>query len=116
MAESDQAQPGMPSARERWPDPTSRIRWPAAVHACGDGRQGSATRAFTLQCARYHEAPPGAPMSGQASPLKDLYPVVDRVRQGAHVASKAEYLKLYERSVKDPAGFWGEQAKAFLTW
>jgi acetyl-CoA synthetase len=51
-----------------------------------------------------------------ASQLKDLYPVVERVRQGAHVASRAEYLKLYERSVKDPTGFWAEQAKTFLSW
>ncbi|MBA3707900.1 MAG: acetate--CoA ligase [Planctomycetes bacterium] len=51
-----------------------------------------------------------------ASQLKDIYPVIDRVRSGAHIASPSEYQKLYDRSVADPAGFWGEMAKQFLSW
>ena len=33
----------------------------------------------------------------------------------AHIKSLAEYEKLYERSIKDPDGFWGEQAQN-LEW
>ncbi len=48
--------------------------------------------------------------------LKPLYPVIDRVRAGSHIPSRAAYEALYERSVRDPDGFWREQAYAFLTW
>ncbi|MBA2479467.1 MAG: acetyl-coenzyme A synthetase, partial [Planctomycetes bacterium] len=51
-----------------------------------------------------------------ASQLKDLYPVVDRVRAGAHIASQADYQTMYDRSVQDPVGFWGDMAKRFLDW
>ena len=34
----------------------------------------------------------------------------------AHVKSFEEYQKLYERSIKDPEGFWGEVAKATIDW
>ncbi len=33
----------------------------------------------------------------------------------AHIDEK-KYREMYASSVKDPDGFWGEQAKAFLTW
>jgi acetyl-CoA synthetase len=56
-------------------------------------------------------------MSGAASPeLKPMYQVQERVRSGAHIKSFGEYQKLYERSLKDPEGFWGDMAKTFLTW
>jgi acetyl-CoA synthetase len=56
-------------------------------------------------------------MAGAAPvPLKDIYPVIDRVRQGAHVASTSDYQKLYDRSVKDPEGFWADMAKTTLAW
>ena len=31
--------------------------------------------------------------------------------QKAHIKSLQEYQKLHERSIKDPEGFWGEQAQ-----
>ena len=34
----------------------------------------------------------------------------------AHVGSDADYLKLWKKSIKDPDGFWGAQAKSLLTW
>ncbi len=55
-------------------------------------------------------------MSNAQAQLKDLYPVLDRVRQGAHLQSQAEYQRMYQRSVADPAGFWAEQARSVLTW
>ncbi len=35
--------------------------------------------------------------------------------QKAHIKSLEEYKKLYEKSIKDPEGFWGEQAQN-LEW
>jgi acetyl-CoA synthetase len=55
-------------------------------------------------------------MSTAAAPLKALYPVIPRVKQGALLASKAEYQKLYTQSIRKPAVFWGGMAKKFLTW
>ena len=34
----------------------------------------------------------------------------------AHIKSMAEYDKMYKKSVKDPAKFWGEMAEKFITW
>ena len=34
----------------------------------------------------------------------------------SHISSMEQYRKLYRRSLDDPAGFWGEQAKQRLTW
>src|SRR6185369_2390256 len=34
----------------------------------------------------------------------------------ARLKDKAEYERMYRRSVDDPAGFWGETAKAELAW
>ncbi|GDY13270.1 acetyl-coenzyme A synthetase 2 [Planctomycetota bacterium] len=48
--------------------------------------------------------------------MSDLHPVIDRVRQGAHVAGLAEYQAMYDRSIRDPNGFWGDMAKRFLHW
>jgi acetyl-CoA synthetase len=57
-------------------------------------------------------------MTGTASSsaLKPLYQVQDRVRKGAHIQSRADYQKMYDRSIMDPTGFWNEMAKTFLTW
>jgi acetyl-CoA synthetase len=44
-----------------------------------------------------------------------VYPVPAEVARRAHI-DDAKYLALYERSVKDPDGFWAEQAKQFVTW
>ena len=50
------------------------------------------------------------------SDLKAHYPVIARVKKGAHVSSKDAYQKLYDQSVKNPDKFWGTMAKKFLTW
>ena len=51
-----------------------------------------------------------------AAPLKDLYPVIARVKKGALLSSPAQYQKLYQESVKSADRFWGRMAKQFLTW
>ncbi len=44
----------------------------------------------------------------------ELFPVPDAWKKSAHCDNET-YLKMYEQSVKDPEGFWGEQAKR-ITW
>ncbi len=44
----------------------------------------------------------------------ELFPVPDAWKKSAHCDNET-YLKMYEQSIKDPEGFWGEQAKR-LTW
>ncbi|WP_374079045.1 acetate--CoA ligase [Bdellovibrio bacteriovorus] len=45
---------------------------------------------------------------------KDLYPVPSEVAKNALI-DEAKYKEMYERSVKDPEGFWAEQAER-LEW
>jgi len=47
--------------------------------------------------------------------LEKLYPVPDHIRKRAHVKSLDDYKKMYQRSMDDPDGFWGEIAER-LTW
>jgi len=44
-----------------------------------------------------------------------VYAVPAAVARQAHIDDK-KYREMYERSIKDPDGFWAEQAKAFVTW
>ncbi len=44
-----------------------------------------------------------------------LYPVSPATQARSHIDA-ATYDTLYQRSIQDPAGFWGEQAAQFLTW
>jgi acetyl-CoA synthetase len=44
-----------------------------------------------------------------------LYPVSPDWAQRAYVDA-AKYKELYERSIKDPDGFWGDEARRNLTW
>ena len=43
-----------------------------------------------------------------------LFPVPDALAKTAHIDSK-KYREMYERSIKDPEGFWGEQGKC-IDW
>ena len=43
-----------------------------------------------------------------------IYDVPADVARRAHIDAK-KYQQMYERSVKDPDGFWAEQASAFVT-
>ena len=40
----------------------------------------------------------------------DRFPVLPHIQETAHMRSMAEYKALYQRSLDDPQGFWGEQA------
>ena len=51
-----------------------------------------------------------------SAPIKDIYPVIDRCRAGAHITGMAEYQAMYDQSVADPDGFWGDMAHRFLHW
>jgi acetyl-CoA synthetase len=44
-----------------------------------------------------------------------VYGVPAEVAKRAHIDAK-KYQEMYQRSVQDPDGFWGEQAKQFVTW
>jgi acetyl-CoA synthetase len=44
-----------------------------------------------------------------------LYPVPADFAANAHI-DEARYNEMYQRSVSDPQGFWGEQASEFLDW
>ena len=44
-----------------------------------------------------------------------IYPAPQRFRDEAHI-DEARYRAMYERSVRDPAGFWSDQANEFLDW
>ena len=46
---------------------------------------------------------------------KRVFPPRKEFSSKAHIKSLAEYKKIYERSIKDPDGFWGEQAQN-LEW
>jgi acetyl-CoA synthetase len=46
---------------------------------------------------------------------QDIYDVKPQVRERAHIRSMDEYRRLYQRSLNDPAEFWGEQAQT-LDW
>ena len=45
-----------------------------------------------------------------------LIPVPERVSQGAHISSMAEYEAMYKRSVEDPEGFWADAAEEYIHW
>jgi acetyl-CoA synthetase len=47
--------------------------------------------------------------------VPDVYDVKPHIRARAHLKSMEEYRRLYQRSLKDPDGFWAEQARS-LTW
>jgi acetyl-CoA synthetase len=44
-----------------------------------------------------------------------VYPVPAEVAASAHIDA-AKYQEMYQRSVDDPDGFWGDAADEFLTW
>jgi acetyl-CoA synthetase len=46
---------------------------------------------------------------------KRKFPPSDEMRRRAHVKSFEQYRDMWEKSIKDPAGFWLEQAKS-LSW
>jgi len=48
--------------------------------------------------------------------LKEVYPVPDWARKQAYIKSRAEYEKLWKRSIEDPDAFWAEIATEYVDW
>ena len=46
---------------------------------------------------------------------KITHPIPDVAKTRAHI-DEGTYLAMYERSIKDPEGFWAEQAREFIHW
>lgn len=46
---------------------------------------------------------------------KNRYPIPAEFAQKTHLNAE-QYQALYQRSINDPAGFWGEQAEKFISW
>src|SRR5687768_18389995 len=55
-------------------------------------------------------------MADVGLPVDESYPPPARVREGALVASREEYDRLYRRSIDDRDAFWSEMANEFITW
>ncbi|MDP2838782.1 MAG: AMP-binding protein, partial [Syntrophales bacterium] len=49
-------------------------------------------------------------------PLKEVYPVHERVRKIAYIKSREEYEGLYRQFLADPPGWWARQADEYLTF
>lgn len=47
--------------------------------------------------------------------MSETYPVIPEFAAQANVNAE-QYKEMYDRSIKDPEGFWGEQAEKYLTW
>jgi acetyl-CoA synthetase len=48
--------------------------------------------------------------------LRDIYPAPSWIRQKAYIKGKAEYEKLWQRSIIEPDAFWSEIAEEYVTW
>ena len=51
-----------------------------------------------------------------ALPTDERYEPPTRVRDGAMVQSRAEYERLWRRSLEEPTAFWSEMAEALIEW
>jgi acetyl-CoA synthetase len=62
--------------------------------------------------------PPEVPLADKeiGLPVFERYAPPARVREGALVKSREQYQALYDRSMSDPDGFWGEMANEFVDW
>ncbi len=49
-------------------------------------------------------------------PVTEVYAPPARVREGALIKSFGEWQRMYERSINDPDGFWGELAREHIDW
>jgi len=45
-----------------------------------------------------------------------IYPVPVDIQKNAYINSMSQYKQLYDRSIKDPQGFWGDMARENLSW
>ena len=54
-----------------------------------------------------------ANMAGSDSGMDALFDPPKSIQDGAHVSSFEQYQAMHQRSIDDPAGFWGEIAEQF---
>ncbi|MCD6462027.1 MAG: acetate--CoA ligase [Thermoplasmata archaeon] len=54
-------------------------------------------------------------MSGEEG-SRGVFPPPEEIRKRAYINSLEQYREMYERSLNDPEGFWGELAEEFLDW
>lgn len=55
-------------------------------------------------------------MPQELQPTDEIYPVIDRVRDGAHVDGIEKYRLMWDESVNDPDEFWGKLGREQLSW
>ena len=55
-------------------------------------------------------------MAEQKVELKEVYPVPEKVQKTAYINSMDNYKAIYQRSIEDPDGFWGEIAEEYVEW
>jgi len=55
-------------------------------------------------------------MAEQKVELKEVYPVPEKVQKMAYINSMDNYKAIYQRSIEDPDGFWGEIAEEYVEW
>jgi acetyl-CoA synthetase len=55
-------------------------------------------------------------MSKDVSLERKLFPVFDKWRKRAYINSMEQYKGMWQRSMDDPGGFWGEIAEQYVTW
>ena len=55
-------------------------------------------------------------MADVGLPVDEKYAPPARVKEGAHVASREAYDRMYQHSVNDPDGFWKQMADEHIMW
>ncbi len=55
-------------------------------------------------------------MSQETSLETQIFPVPEAWKKKAYIRSMEQYREEWERSLKDPEGFWGEMAEQYVTW
>jgi acetyl-CoA synthetase len=80
-----------------------------APHAAGDRAGLNTSRAVGWNAAGDRNLDVG----GRQRNMSDVYKPSPQFTERAWIKSLDEYRKMYERSVKDPEGFWGEYAQTF---
>jgi acetyl-CoA synthetase len=49
-------------------------------------------------------------------PVTEVYPPPPHIQANALIKSRDEWQRMYDRSINDPEGFWGELAREYVDW
>jgi len=55
-------------------------------------------------------------MSNEVSLEGKIFPVTAEWKSRAYVNSMEQYKEMWQRSIDDPEGFWGDIAEEYVTW